>query len=65
MISSISPVGDLLQPFLGRRGRDHRDTGPLQPKLLQPGNPRVVLHEQDRCPWLAIPCSCLVLTACP
>ena len=52
MISSISPVGDLLQPFLGRRGGDHRETGPLQPKLLQPGNARVILHEQDRCPGL-------------
>ena len=47
-------LGDLLEPFLGRRGRDHRVTGPLEPKLLQPGDARVILHEQDRCPGLRL-----------
>ena len=56
-------LGDLLEPFLGRRGGDHGETGPLQPKLLQPGDARVILHEQDRCPGLRFH-GCSVLTAC-
>ena len=45
-------LGDLPEAFLGRRRRDHGVTRPLQPDLLQAGDPRIILHEQDRRPSL-------------
>ncbi len=52
-------VGDLVQSFLSRRGGDDGEAGPLQPKLLQAGDARIILHEQDRC--LILQCHALVI----
>ena len=52
-------LGDLPQALFGRRGGHHAIAGPFEPKLLQSGDARIILHQQDRCPGLRFHgCSC-------
>jgi hypothetical protein len=45
-------LGDLPEPLLGRGRRGDRVARPLEPEPLQTGDPRIILHEQDRRPRL-------------